>query len=194
MLYRVFPWDRDARVDAPGGAMYVARERQSGGRHDNPDHYGALYVTRSPLSAVAERVAVFRGQELDEESFTLAAGRRFALASIDDARLGPLVDLDDPTELVERSLRPSGVATRDRTVTQPIALRLFKEGLSGFSWWSTLNAAWPNVTLFAERALGSLSLAVPPEPLSSVHPLVVEAAEIVGVRLARPSRRLVRVK
>jgi hypothetical protein len=192
MLYRVFPWREDARLTSPGGALYVPRSRQGTGRHDNPDRYGALYMSRSPESAIAERIASFRGQELSDDDFTVAGGR-YALAAVDDANLGAVVDLDDPAELVARSLRPSRVATLDRTATQPIAAGLFEEGIDGFGWWSTLNADWANVTLFAERAVPELTLASEPEPLSIAHPAVVGVAPMVGVnRARRPRLRVVK--
>lgn len=95
-----------------------------------------------------------------------------------------MVDLDDPTELAGRQLRPSLVATRDRGVTQGIALRLFDEGADGFVWWSTLESSWPNLTLFAERASSRLALVGDPELLTVRHSAVRLAAETLGVRLS----------
>ena len=195
LLYRVFPWLPTAPVTGPGGALFVPRSRQGAGRHDNPDHYGALYVSRSAESAVAERIASFRSQELSDADFVTTGGQ-YALAAIEDADLAPLPHLDDPAELAGRALRPSRVASLDRSLTQPIALGLFQEGAAGFAWWSTLNAAWANVTLFAERALGELRLAGPPEPLTTVHPVVRTVAPLLGVSgtEATMARRLRRVK
>jgi hypothetical protein len=192
VLYRVFPWREDARATAPGGALYVPRSRQGTGRHDNPDRYGAMYLSRSPESAIAERIASFRGQELTDDDFTVAGGR-YALAALDDSDVGAVVDLDDPAELAARSLRPSRVATLDRAVTQPVAAALFDEGIAGFAWWSTLNADWANVTLFAERAVAKLRVASDPEPLSTAHEAVVAVAPVVGVnRARRPRLRVVK--
>jgi hypothetical protein len=75
------------------------------------------------------------------------------------------------------------VATRDRASTRAIALRIFEEGAQGFVWWSTLEASWPNATLFAERAAPHLRLAAEPELLSVQHPTLRAAAEAIGVRL-----------
>jgi hypothetical protein len=94
-----------------------------------------------------------------------------------------VLDLDDPRTLVARDLRPSGVATGDRTVTQRMALDVYREGAVGISWWSTIEASWINLTLFAERATERLRLAGEPEPLGPRHPAVREAAEAVGVTL-----------
>jgi hypothetical protein len=160
----------------------VPRYVQGGGRHDQPNHYGALYVSRVAMSAVAELIQSFRGRLMTDADLRSAGGAQFALASIDDRRLTQLIDLDDPAALVVRGLRPSTIATQDRPVTRAIALALFSEGAVGFGWWSTLEASWPNVTLFAERAAEQLDLATEPEPLTVTHPVFRSAAEAVGVR------------
>jgi hypothetical protein len=162
---------------------------QGVGRHDQPELYGALYVSRVATSAVAEWLAAFRGQSLEAQDLARTDGRQLALASFDDSRLTPLPDLDEPAELARRDLRPSGVATHRRAVTQRLAAALYAEGVAGFGWWSTLEAAWPNVTLFAERALSHLRLAEPPRALTIDDPLVIEAASSVGVLLEPDVRR-----
>jgi hypothetical protein len=111
-------------------------------------------------------------------------GAQLSLAAVDDSELGDLLDLDDPRNLLERSLRPSRVATSEREVTQPMAVTLYEEGVPGFEWWSTIEASWINVTLFEDRVVDRLTLAGEPEPLTLEHPAVREAAEAVGVLLA----------
>lgn len=185
MLYRAFPYLADAGLQEMGGPLHVPRERQGVGRHDHPDHYGALYVSRSAESAVAERIQAFRGQSLSDANFGFLSGAWLSLATFDDAAIDGVIDLDDPGELVTRRLRPSMVATRNRAVTRGIALRIHAEGATGFAWWSTLEAAWPNVTLFAERAVPRLGLARDPELLSVRHPVLIAAAAALGVQLAR---------
>src|SRR5262245_10526952 len=112
MLFRVFPMLSGAATLEPGGPLFVPRERQGAGRHDHPDAYGALYVSRLALSAVAERIQAFRGQALADADLRLVDGSRYALATFDEDGLDGLVDLDDPPELSRRTLRPSMVATR----------------------------------------------------------------------------------
>lgn len=185
MIYRVFPFRPGAASTAEGGAFHVPRTRQGSGRHDNPDLYGALYVSRAPVAAVAERIQAFRGQRLDEADLRRADGTSFALASVDDAGVGRMVDLDDSRMLLQRSLRPSSVATSDRGATQTIARALFGEGLVGFGWWSALDASWANLTLFAERCVGALRLVGEPEPLTLGHPAVRAAADALGIGLTR---------
>lgn len=181
----MFPRVAGARHDAEGGALFVPRDRQGVGRHDNPEHYGALYLTRSPVSAVAERIQGFRGQSITDADLRRKGTDHLALVAFDEGTLDALVDLDDPHELAARTLRPSRVATRERVTTQAIALGLFAEGHTGFTWWSALEASWTNVTLFAERVGGRPTFAGDPEPLTIAHPALRAAAEALGVRLGR---------
>jgi hypothetical protein len=166
-----------------GGPLHVARDRQGAGRHDNPDRYGALYLSGLPESAVAERIQGLRGQVLTNLDFRRRDGSRLALAVLDDSAVTGIVDLDDPSELARRDVRPSQVATRKRDITQPMALSLYRERVPGFSWWSTLEATWANTTLFVERVARRLRAAAEPELLSVDHPAVRAAADVLGVRL-----------
>ncbi len=179
-LYRVFPW-APRRLARP---LDVPRQRQGANRHDNPDRYTALYLSRDPESAIAEAIQGFRGRTLTDADLERADGRPLALAALDDSKLPALVDLDDPAVLVAHGWRPSQVATRRRATTQAIAARLFDDGAVGCAWWSALEASWTNVTLFGGRA-GRLGLAGPVEPLSVQHPGVIAAADRLGVGLAR---------
>lgn len=183
MLYRRFPFIPGAGPSDPGGALYVPRIDQGEGRHDNPDAYAALYMSRDPVSPVAELLKDAPRGILDP-AFLLHEGAPYGLAAFEESRLSDLVDLDDPEALAARALRPSGVATGKRGPTQRLALRIHQEGAAGFEWWSTIEASWINVTLFAERAAGRLALSSEPEPLTTSHPAVRGAAEVVGVLLA----------
>jgi hypothetical protein len=119
----------------------------------------------------------------------LVDGAHQSLATVEDAALGPALDLDDPAVLTERGWRPSRVASRDRSVTQPMAVRAYTEGALGLSWWSTLDAAWTNVTLFAERTIATASLTVvSTERLSVRHPAVQAAAAHLGIPIGRSRR------
>jgi hypothetical protein len=182
VLYRRYPFLTGAGLRELGGPLYVPRLDQGEGRHDNPDAYAALYMSKDPASPVAELIRSAPQGEL-EPDLLLHEGEPYRLAEFDDSELRGLVDLDDPKSLVERDLRPSGVATRYRTPTQRLALRIHQEGAAGFEWWSTIESSWINVTLFAERAAAHLRLRGEPEPLTPDHPAVREAAEAVGVLL-----------
>ncbi len=183
MLYRAFPMLPGAEPGDPGGPLYVPRHIQGANRHDNPREYGAIYASRTARSAVAEWLRRLRGGPLVGRDLQRPDGARMALAALDDAPVTGLVDLDDPRNLVARELRPSGVATRDRRRTRRLALGIFEEGGDGFEWWSTIEASWINVTLFAERALQRLTLAAEPEPLALDQPAVRDAAAALGVRI-----------
>jgi hypothetical protein len=193
MLYRVFRHRIDAADHDRGGALYVPRDRQGAGRHDDPARYGAFYAARSAEAAMAESIAAFRGRDLDEGDLELADGSRLALATYDDTEIGPLSDLDDPAVLLAEGWRPSGVASRDRRLTEAMAVRIFEAGAPGISWWSTLDSAWTNVTLFAERTIepGLLRVVGESERLSVRHPALVAAADrlVIALVARRRSRR-----
>jgi hypothetical protein len=69
-------------------------------------------------------------------------------------------------------------------MTQRVALTIFEEGGPGLGWWSTIEASWPNVTLFVERAVDRLVVSGEPDLLSVGHPMVLAAADLLGIRLA----------
>jgi hypothetical protein len=180
ILWRLLPWEPDAPPDGPGGALWFPRQMQGAGRHDNPDRYGCLYLGESPVSVVVEALAPFRGARELRRDMLVRAGVPLAIARLwldDHARV---MDLDDPSVLLDESLRPSTVATRARHTTQSYALRLFEAhpAISGLRWWSTVEASFINVTLF-DRAAVSLEVA----ELASVtldDPVVREAAQVLG--------------
>jgi hypothetical protein len=180
ILWRVFPWDPEAKPTEPGGALLFPRSFQGVGRHDNPKRYGCLYAGVSAASAVAEILAQFRGQPLNDAMLAVG-GAELAAAPLELPDDALLVDLDEPRVLQRERLRPSQVATRLRTATQAYAERLFEAhpDAAGLRWWSTLESAWINVTLF-DRAARALS-AGQPELLKIGHPAVTEAAEMLGL-------------
>jgi hypothetical protein len=180
-LWRVLPWDGRARAREPGGALWFPRPFQGGGRHDNPERYGCLYVSEEPVSAVAEALAPFRGAGNLDPSMLDRAGHTLALVAVDLPDDAPLLDLDEPRVLRSERLRPSTVAPRVRAATQEYAARLHDAhaDTAGLRWWSTLESSLINVTLF-DRAARRLR-GRPPEPLTVAHPAVAEAAELLGL-------------
>jgi hypothetical protein len=131
---------------------------------------------------MVEQIAAFRGQRLTAPLLR-RRGLPLALARLElDAR-AELIDLDDPAVLKRERLRPSRVATRDRAVTQPQALDLFRRHATaaGLRWWSTWEALWTNLTIF-DRAAASLRL-VDVTELTLEHPALLEAAEHFGLRV-----------
>jgi hypothetical protein len=191
VIYRVFRHLPGASLPTDrGGPLHVPRDRQGAGRHDSPERFGAFYAARSPEAAVAEAIQAFRGRELSDADFELVDGSALTLATYDET-VGDLVDLDDPAVLLERDWRPSEVASRDRRITQAMAARSWDKGALGLSWWSTLDSAWTNVTLFAERTVdeGLLRVEGEVERLRVRHPAVVMAADRLVIALDRRTRR-----
>jgi hypothetical protein len=180
-LYRCFAWNTRLHADAQDGPLWFPRPFQGEGRHDNPDVYGCLYLADRPLSCVVEQLAAFRGQRLIP-SLLRRRGLPLALAEIEVADGAALIDLDDPTVLRRERLRPSRVATRDRSITQPQARALHDahRDAAGLRWWSSWEAQWMNVTVF-DRAAPLLRLGAVRE-LRVDDPVVQDAAEFFGLR------------
>jgi hypothetical protein len=181
-VYRCFAWDPRARESEPDGALWMPRPFQGEGRHDNPDLYGCLYLADRAQSAVVEQLARFRGQRL-MPSLLKRRGLALALATLDIDARAELLDLDDPLVLSRERLKPSIVATRIRTTTQPQARSIFERypRLAGLRWWSIYEAQWTNVTLF-DRAARHLTVRSV-RPLAVTDAAVGEAADFLGLRI-----------
>jgi hypothetical protein len=179
ILYRCFAWNQRARPDQADSALWFPRVFQGDGRHDNPDAYGCLYLTDRELSAVVEQLAQFRGQRLIE-AMLVRRGLPLAVAAIELPDELELIDLDDPVVLRRRRLRPSLVATRDRSVTQPQALAAYREtAAAGLRWWSIFESLWANCTIF-DRAGPRLAVR-DVRALSLQNSAVVEAVDYLGL-------------
>ncbi|MDQ2631862.1 MAG: RES family NAD+ phosphorylase [Actinomycetota bacterium] len=180
-LWRALPLDRGAEAREAGGALWFPRLQQGGGRHDNPDLYGCLYVAEEAVSCVAELLAPFRGTGRLLPSMLVRYGKPLALAALELEDGVTVVDLDDPSTLIATSLRPSQVATRRRTATQRQAAAVYESHPEAVAirWWSTLESSWINWTLFdrVEMALEVAEL----EELTPDSPVVHEAAELLGL-------------
>lgn len=159
----------------------MPREYQGSGRHDAPDRYGCLYLAEAAVSAVAEMLAPFRGTGDLHPDLLVRSGRHLALAELELADDATLIDLDEPTVLVKESLRPSVVATNQRSVTQAYAVAQFERHseAAGLRWWSTLEAGWIQITLF-DRALGKLHAHIV-RTLSVDDAAVIAAATYLGL-------------
>ena len=182
-LYRCFAWRAAARDDQPDGPLWFPREFQGEGRHDNPDVYGCLYLSDRPESCIAEQLAPFRSQRLTG-SLLRRRGLPLALARLELRDSATLLDLDDPSVLRRERLRPSQVATRRRSVTQPQVLTLYRRHTraAGLRWWSSWEALWANVTVFDRAAAELRAIAV--TELTLDHPSLLEAADLFGLRVA----------
>jgi hypothetical protein len=133
------------------------------------------------VSCLVEQLARFRGQRL---SPALLRRRELplALAELELNDAVELIDLDDPVVLRKERLRPSVVATRRRTVTQPQARMLHEAHpeAAGLRWWSSYESLWANVSLF-DRAGPSLRLR-DVRVLTVDDSAVVEAADFFAMR------------
>ena len=156
--------------------------RVGAGRIDNPDRYLALYLSDGMGGACAE--AFFFKPVWDANvlrGLPTLPGSMQALASFNIAPDPPICDLDDATRLVELDLRPSQVVSRERTVTQAWALRIYQEGRwGGIRWWSYYDPRWGSHGIWNREALDLHGV----EPLTLQHPAIVEAARVLN-RLLR---------
>lgn len=183
-LWRALPLDSGAKAREAGGPLWFPRLQQGGGRHDNPDLYGCLYVAEEAVSCVAELLAPFRGTGKLLPSMLVRYGKPLALASLELEDGVTVVDLDDPSTLIATGLRPSQVATRRRTATQRQAAEIYESHPEAVAirWWSTLESSWINWTLL-DRAEAALDVSEVAE-LTVEHHVVLEAADLLG--LAEP--------
>lgn len=183
ILFRCLAWDKAASPGARGGPLWFPRMLQGSGRHDNPDLYGCLYVSVEPVSAVAEQIQRLAGTSLEAPDL-VRRGLPLALAAVDLDEGAELLDLDDPKVLVGEGLRPSRIATNDRAITQAGAAEIFTRHAeaAGVRWWSTIEALWPNVTLF-DRA-GELIAVEDVQMLDLGDDVVVEAADYLGIPIS----------
>lgn len=182
ILYRCFAWNSAAHDDATDGPLWFPRIFQGEGRHDNPDAYGCLYLADRAVSCVIEQFAAFRGQRLTA-SLLRRRGLPLALATIELDEGASVIDLDDPVVLRRERLKPSRVATRSRSITQPQALALFRQhpDAAGLRWWSSWEALWANITIFDRGASRLRRLDV--HELALTDPVLIEAAEFFGLRV-----------
>lgn len=179
-LFRCFAWDERARSRSIGGPLWFPRPFQGGGRHDNPDVFGCLYATDLEHSAVVEQIADLRGSRFGDWMLR-RNGLPLALAAFDLPDDREIVDLDDPRVLARERLRPSGVATGSRAVTQPQALELYRRHpeAAALRWWSAHEAAWINYTIF-DRARTALRLQ-DVRALVAGDPAVAAATDFLGM-------------
>jgi hypothetical protein len=182
-LFRCLLWRPSEREAAIGDPLAFPRRLQGEGRHDAPERYGCLYASEVPVSAVVEELARFVGTELRAVDL-LRGGQQLALASLELSDSASVIDLDDPDVLAAERLRPSLLATADRSQTQALARALYDrhDRLAGLRWPSSFEPRWANVTLF-DRAAADLSLAAI-RPLELGDEVVTAAASRLGLRVA----------
>ena len=188
----------------PWGPLAVPVRRQGGpdgGRADNPNEYGALYIADNRITAAVEVVSGrFPGidapwlQHNEHDDVV----RCWVRIEVD----GPLVDFDDPVVLEERNRRPSQVITRNRRITQQIALREWHAradtGARGITWWSYHDPDWSAGMVWSDRLVPGADPQVEfdhvdvldVEPLRIDDPDLLTAADVAGFDVRARGHRL----
>jgi hypothetical protein len=179
ILYRCFAWSERARAEQADSPLWFPRVFQGDGRHDNPDVYGCLYASDSDTATVVEQLARYQGSVFLAGMLS-KRGSPLGLAEIQAPDDG-FIDLDAPATLTAEGLRPSLVATHERSITQSQALDLHERhrDAAGLRWWSTFEALWTNLTIF-DRARTSLRL-VEVRALTPDDPAVIAATDFLGM-------------
>lgn len=184
-FYRVFPQLPRARLEEPGGALFIPP--QGGGRLDNPDLFRVLYLSDSAAGAIAEAFGRF-----PEWTASMLAGSpslpgsHHALAQYSIPPQLNICNLDDARQLLELDLRPSEVVSRVYETTRGWARRIFAmqrepSGVrwKGVSWWSYYDPRWKSVGLWDTRSLRVEAIS----RLNLDHPALHEAAGVITRRI-----------
>jgi len=177
-LYRIYPADRGAAPDEPGGALFTSTA--GNGRIGNPDIYDELYFADAAEGAIAETF----GRLTDwHAEMLIRGGRKLALATYRLPDEVPLCDLDDPRELLQRRLHPSDVVSGDRKRSQAWARRIYeKHTFGGIRWWSRLDSQWFIVGLWRTDLL---EMSADAEELAIDDPRLERTARLIARRLSR---------
>lgn len=185
LAYRIFPHLPTARPGQPGHPLYEHRP-QRGGRIDHPDYF-VWYLARQPEAAIGESFANLAAWGESMFDFPQLGARR-ALGTFwlpDDL---PVLDLDDPRELLERSLRPTHVVARNLPVTRAWGHRIWSERSTAdpterqwqaVSWWSFHRPTWTVLASWSRPEVREV------EPLHLDHPAVRDAADSLHRPLPR---------
>ncbi len=182
--WRAFPWD----VRAPAGRRHsptFVPDPTGRGRFDLPSRLSkVLYLAETPAHAVAELLHPWRGRRIDARHLE-RAGFPLALVEMRWSGVDPPADLCDPATLVALRLAPDRVASRHRTVTQPIARAVWARRAAGLRWWSRFFGDWHTTVLFTARVPAGALHPAEPEALSPESPAVAEAAQLLGIEVLR---------
>lgn len=192
VLWRAFPWDRDAPEGGPFSVRSVAPPHlQNYGRFDLHGRPSVLYLAESPAHAVAEVLRGLKRNPADPARHRLrpedltGAGHPRAIVPV---RLPVQVAQRVPDfgcgDVLERfGVRADQLCSRERAVTQAAARRIYRhpDEVPGFFWWSAFHGDWHVLLLFLDRVgLEQLEFGAP-EIVTVDHPAVREAAEALGL-------------
>lgn len=183
-LWRAFPWDPDARAGAPSSPSFAPRPTGRG-RFDLPlQSSPTLYLAESPEHAVGEMIQPWRGRAIGPRHLE-RAGHTLALVEVHlTAPHGAISDLCDPSTLGAVPAPPDRVASRRRSVTQPIARAVWDAGHAGLRWWSSFWGDWHTLVLFSARLTRPIQLEFgEPTRLTLETPALLDAALLLGVEI-----------
>jgi RES domain len=176
LVYRVFPHLPHARYAEPGHPLHL--HAQGTGRLDNPGQYRIWYLALEPAGAMAEVFGDRGTWDAAMFEYKPTAGGRYALATFFLADDTPLLDLDDPRNLLARGLRPTQVIERNRAATQNWALNVFNERndrgsriWQGVRWWSYHRPQWRIIGYWGDNSPNVLNI----EQLSLTSPPAIDA-------------------
>lgn len=183
-LWRTFPWDTGARLGTPFSPSFVPRPTGRG-RFDLPlEASPTLYLAESPEHAIAEMIQPWRGRAIGQPHLE-RAGHRLALVEVHIvAPEAAIADLCDPSTLGAVPAPPDRVASRRRSVTQPLARAVWDAGHAGLRWWSSFWGDWHTVVLFTARLTPPVRLDFgEPTRLTLEAPALLDAARLLGVEI-----------
>ena len=197
VLWRAFPWDREAPEGGPFSVRSVAPPHmQNYGRFDLNGRPSVLYLAQTPAHAVAEALRGLKGNPADASRHQLCpadlvcAGRPRAIVPVRLPReIADRVPDFGCGEALERfRVRADELSSRDRRVTQAAARRIYDhpERVPGFFWWSAFHGDWHVLLLFLDRAGLDVLRFGEPEVLTMDHPAVREAAGALGLEVQEP--------
>ena len=183
LLYRVAPYLASAKPKDPGHPEYLPSPLGEG-RIDNRGLYHVWYLSVTEAGAIGE---VFEGHPIwNDKMFKYKgiSGARFALHTFSVPDACRIVDLDDAQRLLDYGLRPTQVVSRNKSVTQIWARKLYNDVImtgpawEGVRWWSRLNPDWPVIGLFRVTPTYVRTSALEP-----AHPAVQDAAQTLRRRI-----------
>ena len=97
-----------------------------------------------------------------------------------------ICNLDDPAQLIELSLRPSQVVTREYRTSQDWALAIFeRQRWNGVKWWSYFDSRWFSYALWNHTDVALSSI----RPIHLDDAALAEAAEVLTRRIVSSVRK-----
>ena len=150
-LWRVFPWDPDAKAGEPFSPSYI-NPCQEDGRYDLDGKPLILNLAESPAHAIAEQIQRRHGRNLRARDLT-ESGRPLAIVPVTIGAWSAIPDLSLPRALHRFGCRPDQLMSRDPKCSQRLSRRLHQRGVSGFRVWSALSGDWHCTVLFMDRAV-----------------------------------------